>query len=95
MRTASTGAAAVSILRFCRARNGIVQERIPALRYIKAAALHIVACRRLEAHCLELCLHPADYKHRKADAHQNRDHNPNYRKRSFGQIALVVGLSLS
>ena len=63
MRTASTGAAAVSILRFCRARNGIVQKRVLALRYIKAAALHIVACRRLEAHCLELCLHPADYKH--------------------------------
>ena len=70
MRTASAGAAAVSILRFCRARNGIVQERILALRYIKAAALHIVACRRLEAHCLELRFHPADYKHRKADAHQ-------------------------
>ena len=78
MRAASAGAAAVSILRFCRARNGIVQKSVLALRYIKAAALHIVACRRLEAHCLELRFHPADYKHRKADAHQNRDQNPNY-----------------
>ena len=90
MCTAAGRAVALRLFGSC---NRMVQEHIPALGNVHAAAFYIAVSRRLIANRLQLTLHYADNDLGKHKADHKSYGDPNHRQRLAGKIGVIIRLA--